>query len=181
MTRRLELVVRSLAPGGGKERVDEALRGLAALERSGAVDETSVVVWGNRVPMGADTAGADHAAHVEATVAAFEAWAEATGRSVEQFFRRQVVDSAFDGAPYIALVVPTMVLAEYDDGELVHVSPCSDRKCRAFESVSDRLATLVAEAAPSVDASDAAGVDPDLEPRDEGDHHVALVEPVAED
>lgn len=139
---RVELGVRSLAPGGRKRQQDAVIRRLEALERDGAIEEFSVSVRGKR--LGLDGAGARTGAGEEllATVERFEQWAERNDLSIGPYFETKRIRSEFTGEDYRALELPAMTLAEYVDDRLRWVSPCLDPATDTVYTVEDRTDTL---------------------------------------
>jgi len=139
---RVELHVRSLAPRAGKRRQNSVIDRLEDLESEGYVDEWTVDVWGRQVGLSAAAARTDAGQFVLERVAAFRDWADDTGRSVASFFETRHVDSGITGEQYTALVLPSLTLAEYRDGDLAYVAPCSDGD--EVTTVTDRLDVLAA-------------------------------------
>jgi hypothetical protein len=136
----LELAVRTLSPRGCRRQQTEAIRRLNALADRGVVDDVSVTVWGERVATTTEEANTDHGREVLDAVDRFREWAGEYGLSVDPFFETTEVHSEFTGESYAALELPSMVLAEYRDGELHWVTPCLDGE-EAY-TVGDRISML---------------------------------------
>jgi len=140
---RVELHVRSLAPRAGKRQQERVIDRLDRLESAGHVDELSVDVWGRQVELSSAAARTDAGRFVLDRVDAFREWAAETGRSVESFFRTRRVESTITDESYAALVLPSLTLAEYRDGDLAHVAPCTDGD--EVTTVADRLDVLASD------------------------------------
>lgn len=122
---RLELFVRSLCPEGCKPQQETLVDWLDELESRGVIDEYEVYVWGKRVALSAER-GTEAAERALSTYRMFTEWAEENGRSVRSFFQEESVESDLTGESYRAVVFPTVILAEYVDGELLFVAPSTD-------------------------------------------------------
>lgn len=133
--RTVELYVRELAPRAGRERVDRARTELARLADEGEVDDYTITIWGDALPVDGDHALVDR-------VAAFREWAAETDATLVGVERRQTGTLVDDLVPVWTL--PALALAEYRDGELVHVTP--HERDGAVHTVDDRLGALVDEA-----------------------------------
>lgn len=120
---RMELLVGSLAPPCSMAEQEALIERLDRLERSGTVAEVTVRVWGRRVCPEGPTARTDAGRFALDRLAAFGAWAEESGQSLEPFFRREQHRSALTGESYPAVLLPTVTLAEFRGDELVHVTP----------------------------------------------------------
>jgi len=155
-TVRVELAVRSLAPGDGQ---NEVIARLEELEKAGAIDEFEVSVWGKRV--GLDCAGArtDAGTEILETVDSFGEWADRNDLSIGAFFETKRIRSEFAGEDCRALDLPSMALAEYEDEELRWVSPCFDPATDAVYGVRDRIEVL-ATADGSLETDDTPNVAP---------------------
>jgi len=110
-TPRVELFVRSLSPDSARAPADEHLDRLRRLADRGAID-LAVTVWGREVGLSTTAARTDPGTAVLDRVAAFRAWADDQGVSVEPFFRTREVRSDLTGEAYDALVLPVACLAE---------------------------------------------------------------------
>lgn len=139
---RVELHVRSLAPRAGGRQQERVIDRLDHLESAGRVDEATVDVWGRQVGLSSAAARTDAGRYVLDRVESFREWADETGRSVESFFETRRVSSDITDEEYVALVLPSLTLAEYRDGDLAYVAPCSDGD--EVTTVPDRLDVLAA-------------------------------------
>ena len=139
----LELFVRSLSPRGDQSGQAVALRRLEALEGNGTIDGYEVQVCGRELPTRPSDAVTEFGVYLLNRIGVFQEWAARNGRSFGSLFEPEEVSSAITGERYTRLVMPMLVLAEYDDRALRFVSPCegSDRTW----SVPDRLAYLARE------------------------------------
>jgi len=149
----VELHVRSLAPRGGKGQQESAIERLDQLASTGRIEEFSVNVWGRRVSLSSAAAETDAAQFVLDRVDEFRDWARRTGRSVDSFFETRRVESSITDEQYAALVLPSLTLAEYRDGELAYVAPCTDGD--TVHTVDDRLDVLASS--PAMDSDPLGG------------------------
>lgn len=151
---RLELYVRSLSPRGTYRRQEALIERLERLSAAGRIDDYSVEVWGRRVAFSTAAARTEAGKHALARHAVFKRWADANDRSIGSFFEVRTVDSKLADERYRALIFPGAALAEYRDGELRHVAPCSDGG--TVYTVEDRLDRFE-QGAPRVEESPASG------------------------
>lgn len=138
--RRAELFVRSLSPASARSPAGEQRRRLRDLAERDGLSDLSVTVWGREVGLSTTAARTEPGSLVLERVAAFRKWAEQRGVSMDPFFESREVRSELTGEEYVSLVLPTSCLAEYEDGDLVHVAPyCAES---AVCSVADRVSSL---------------------------------------
>jgi len=137
-SRSVELFVRSLSPSASPapahvERVRD-LRG------DDAIEEVTVTVWGREIALSTTARRTDPGGHIHDRIASFRAWAADNDVTMAPFFETRDITSTITGEEYAALSLPVSCLAEYEDGELVHVAPyCTgDAVC----CVADRLDRL---------------------------------------
>lgn len=135
-----ELYVRSLRPRANYERQRRAIARLDALADGGPVDDYDVHVTGRAIPASQQDAVTEFGSHLLNRVADFEEWATRHDRPLATPIERRSVSSAFTGEDYDALVLPELLLAEYEDGALRFVAPSGTGE--ASVSVQDRLAEL---------------------------------------
>jgi len=123
---RIELYVRSLLPDGAQNRQEAVIERLQQLEADGEIADFSVIVWGKQIAR--ETAGAhtEEGEYVLNRVAEFKQWALSNNVSLESFYQKQDIENDVTGEEYTAMVLPVMGLAEYQNGELRHVAPCTD-------------------------------------------------------
>lgn len=119
----VELYVRSLTSWAGRPQQEAVINRLERLNATDGIDEFTVHVWGQQVPLSTTT---DAGQSVLDRVAEFREWAADTGRSLDRAFRTRQVDSEFVDEQYETLVLPMVVLAEYQDDDLRYVAPCSE-------------------------------------------------------
>ncbi|MFC4543150.1 HTH domain-containing protein [Halosolutus amylolyticus] len=136
----VELWIRSFAPVTTGPTQERALERVEALESAAPIDEIEISVWGKQVERTSRSRRIPQLRTIEARLDAFERWANRTGRSLVPFFRTRTVESSITGDRYEVCRLPTIALAEFADGELVHVAPCRDGD-RTIE-VFDRLDAL---------------------------------------
>jgi hypothetical protein len=138
--RTLELYVRSLAPRASHDRQEEVVTQLEQLETEGQIREYEVHVWGSRVDLSSRAAETDTGRFVRERVESFTKWTANNGLSTEPFFEAESVDCSITGEEFDAVTLPKATLAEYVDGELDFVTPCTDGE--TVLSVTDRLREL---------------------------------------
>lgn len=136
----VELYVRSLYASGAHERQREVMDTLERLDDAGDVAEFSVVVCGEAITT--DASRTEWGASLLRDISAFEAWAAEEGVSLASFYRTRTVERPVTDTEATVISLPTMGLAEYDDGELVQVTPCTDGG--TVKRVEDHLAELAA-------------------------------------
>ena len=154
--RTVELFVRSLSPGVGRDRMERVLDQIERLETRGRVNEYTVHVWGSRLDPAA-AARTEYGQFVRGRVEAFCEWAARNDRSIDPFFEPEQVCSSLTGDNYTELTLPTVALAEYVGDELVFVAPCSDGEQRY--TVEDRLEELETEPVVAPNGGTVANVD----------------------
>lgn len=133
----LELYVRSLAPVGGEPSRAETIERLGVLAEHENVDEYEVVVWGQAIPAGIEHPLADR-------LDRFQQWADdhdATLVGVEKRDVGSLVDE-----PQRLTILPSVALAEYQDDELVGVTP--HERDGALRTVADHLGALALDPSP---------------------------------
>lgn len=146
----VELYVRSLSPRDSRRRIEDVVRRLDELVEAGSLERYRVVPTGRELPPTPADAVTDFGAYLLGRLAVFQEWARATGRSVDDLFERRTARSRFTGEDHDALVLQTMIMAEYHGEDLRFVAPCLDGDDHV--TVRDRLATLEAgEALPMED------------------------------
>jgi hypothetical protein len=138
--RTVELYVRSLAPRGAHRQLEELLEKLESLQARGDVVEYSVHVWGARIDPTSAMAETDAGQFLRERVRAFSEWASENGYSTGSFFEAEPIESTITGEEYAAMTLPTATLAEYVDGELAFVTPCTNGE--TVYTTADRLEAL---------------------------------------
>lgn len=121
--RTAELWVRSFSPAGLESEHRDVYERLSALEATGAFEDVVVRTWSKEVGLSTTAARSERAGIVLDRVAAFRAWADERGVSIEPFFGTRETTSAVTGERYVARTLPVRALAEYRDGDLCHVAP----------------------------------------------------------
>lgn len=122
---RIELYVRSLLPDGAHPRQEAVIERLERLEATDDIESYTVVVWGKQIARQSAGAHTEAGEYVLNRVAEFEQWALSNNVSLESFHQEQTVDNETSDDVVEAIVLPVMGLAEYRDGELAHVAPCT--------------------------------------------------------
>lgn len=133
-----ELFVRSLVPDGNGTRLEAVLQELSDLARTDALDDYTVRVCGEFVPTAGSMADVDPAASILYTVDRLETWAETENADLLGFGERTMGSLVDEGRSVLSL--PGMVLVEYRDGDVDHVTP--HRRDGIVRTVEDRLCSL---------------------------------------
>ncbi|WP_254769172.1 HTH domain-containing protein [Salinilacihabitans rarus] len=136
----VELWLRSFAPAAAGPNHERALAHLERLESRPEVTRVDVGVWGAEVEWTPRTERISQLRTIRSRLEAFDAWADRTDRSLEPFFRERHVESTITGESYDVRRLPTLAVAEYRGGELVHVAPSRDGE--AVVDALDRLDAL---------------------------------------
>ncbi|MFB6163155.1 MAG: HTH domain-containing protein [Halococcoides sp.] len=142
----LELFVRSLHPQGAHQRQEATLKQLERLERDEEIDEFSVVVWGDQISRESVAANSIKGRYVLNRVAEFQQWALSNNVSLDSFYQTRSTGPESDVETETTIVLPVMGLAEYRDGELVQVSPCTAGE--TVHTVQDHVDSLSEETRP---------------------------------
>lgn len=145
----IELYVRSLLPAGAHERQEAVIEQLQRLDREDKIDDFSVIVWGKQVARDSAAAHTEEGQYILNRVAEFKQWALSNNVSLESFYQKKEVASEVTEESYTAMVLPVMGLAEYHDGELQHVAPCTDGD--VVHTIMDRLERLEAGEPPAIE------------------------------
>ncbi|GCF12923.1 hypothetical protein Harman_08580 [Haloarcula mannanilytica] len=145
-TVRVELFVRSLCPEDATRQQNHVIDQLQALEEAGRIDDLSILVWGSRIaPALAQRTAAGRELLDRLTM--FEQWERDSGASLDAFdWHHAVTNMATDESVDI-ITLPTIGLAEYVDGDLRHVAPCT-RNGTVYR-VADRVNRLAETAQPT--------------------------------
>lgn len=137
---RLELYVRSLAPGGRRSQYDAVLDRLKTLSAEDVIADYSVYVCGKRIPADREAMKTPFGVFLYDRIAIIERWAANNDIPLDSLFRRQHIDSTLCGESDPEMVLPTMVLAEYEGPSLRFVAPCETE--HGFWTVQNRLQAL---------------------------------------
>lgn len=135
-----ELFVRSLAPTGARERQMAVLERLEELVERSILADVCVSVWGEQVDLRRDGGRTATGARVHDRIDDLRSWADDHGRTLEPFIETRQRCSTVTGEDGTVLVLPVMLLAEYRDGAVAHVTPSADGN--DVYSVVDRVETL---------------------------------------
>lgn len=141
--RSVELWIRSFAPAATGPTQERALERLETIQSLDAIETVDVGVWGAQVEFTDRTRQIPQLQRIRDRLETFEEWAARTDRRLEPYFRRRRVESTITGESHEVRRLPTIALAEFEDGDLVHVAPCScaDRQIDVFDRL-DALAEL---------------------------------------
>jgi len=137
---RIELYVRSLLPDGAGHRQNAVIDRLQQLDAEDEIADFSVIVWGKQIARESAGARTEEGEYILNRVAEFKQWALSNNVSLESFYQNHEVENDATDEAYKAMVLPVMGLAEYEDGELRHVAPCTDGD--AVHTIMDRLDRL---------------------------------------
>jgi hypothetical protein len=122
----IELYVRSLLPKGAHERQEAVIEQLERLEQQDTIEGFSVIVWGKQIARDSAAAHTEEGRYILNRVAEFKQWALSNNVSLKSFYQTTTVDNEVASESHNAMTLPVMGLAEYQDGELQHVAPCSN-------------------------------------------------------
>jgi hypothetical protein len=136
----IELYVRSLLPNGAQARQEAVIERLERLDADGVIGGFSVIVWGKQIARESAGAHTDEGRYILNRVAEFRQWALSNNVSLESFYQTREVGNDATGEEFTATVLPVMGLAEYQDGELGHVAPCTEGD--VVHTITDRLDRL---------------------------------------
>lgn len=117
----VELYVRSLAGSVGCQH--RALEQLDRLASANELDSFSVDVWGEAIHLSGPALETDRCQSIIDTVHSFRTWADQQGVSLDSFYQRTLESSQFTARSHETLRLPVVALAEYEDGNLVRVTP----------------------------------------------------------
>lgn len=94
---------------------------LSALRTAGAIDDFSVNTWPEEIAL----AGENRETDLLETIDQLEAWAADHGLSLRPPFGTRTSSLLVGGSEEV-LLTPMLLLAVYEDGELIGVYPCTD-------------------------------------------------------
>lgn len=143
--RRIELCVRSLTSRTDRAQ-GQAIDRLRRLEATGAIDGLSIRIWGEEVALSTTAVETDRGRDILQRVGAFREWAAHNDVSLSPFFESREKTSRITGEEYATLRLPTLVMVEYADGDVVHVAPHEGDS--GVYTVEDRLASLAEPTSP---------------------------------
>lgn len=135
---RATLYVRSLSPGGCRERQNAVIERLGTLQSRGTIDGFDIHVWGAGVPIDGPMAATDVGRETLRRVARYERWADEAGVSLA--IRTNETTSTITGECFRELRFPMMTLAEVRGGDLRCVTPHGEGS--RTRTVADRLRAL---------------------------------------
>lgn len=139
----VHLYVRSLAAAEGSPYGESAIERLEALEAAGVVDAHEIEIWGADLVL--STADATPVGErILDRLERFQTWIEENGCSFGPAWRIRDRSSWFGDRSPPRLVLPTVILAEYEDGRLRHLAPCADGE--ELVTVRQRLEAIGADA-----------------------------------
>ena len=143
-SRTADLYARSLGQRGLQSTHDMIIGRLDALTSVAELDEFGVFVWGDGLIPESNASRTAPGQRINGFVEEFRRWATTAGVVIEPFFPSERANSKNRDEEWTHLRVPTMTLAEYEDGALQFVSHCLDGDI--VITVLDRLDTLEARA-----------------------------------
>jgi hypothetical protein len=135
-----ELYVRSLAPRGARDQQERVVAALDRLTDRETFADYTITVCGEYIPAGETETSPEFETQLRNRIADFETWATTNGWSLGPLFERKVVGSLVTDDTHEVLVVPLMVLAEYEGDRLRFVTPCETDE--RYWTVQDRLDAL---------------------------------------
>ncbi|WP_324664003.1 HTH domain-containing protein [Haloarcula sediminis] len=137
---RAELYVRSLLPEGYSKQQGATLETVGDLVAEGVIGERRVQLCGHQIPVSVDATRTAVGEHLVTRLAAFQEWARRNDCSLAPAMEIHKVDGSLADASYRALRLPSVLLAEYRDGDLSCVTPHHDGE--TVRCVEDRLDEL---------------------------------------
>lgn len=135
-TPRIELYVRSLAPGQSREYQEDILGRLESLDSEGRISGFEVVLCGECVCPSLKTAETDIGSRLVGRYEAFQQWAQTQDRELPGFEEKHT-ESLLTDTTITGVVFPRLTLAEYQEAELTFVAPSTNGTRQT--SVLDRL------------------------------------------
>ncbi|WP_324758878.1 HTH domain-containing protein [Haloarcula sp. GH36] len=138
--RRAELFVRSLLPEASRTHQQSVVDRVRALVDDGRLLDHSVTVWGKQLPAAPTETETAVGRLVHERVRTFKRWATANDRSLSPAFSIRTVDGQVLDEQYRALVLPQLLLVEYDGESVQCVTPHATEDC--VVSVTNRLERL---------------------------------------
>lgn len=139
--RSLELYVRSLSPADDPA-IAHAHR-VRDLASSAPYDGASITVWGSEVGLSTTAFRTPEGKCILDRIGEFRSWAADRNLTMLPFFETRAVTAPETGESHAALRLPVACLAEYEDEELVHVTPYHNGTAAC--TVADRLDRLEGE------------------------------------
>ncbi|KOX94353.1 HTH domain-containing protein [Haloarcula rubripromontorii] len=121
---RVELFVRSLCPGDARQHQHYVLDRLQALEDAGRIEDLSILIWGRRIEPRLAQRTAE-GRHLLERLSMFEQWERDSDASLDAFDWQHPVTNMVSDESVTVITLPTLALAEYVDGDLQHVAPCT--------------------------------------------------------
>lgn len=138
----VELYVRSLSPPGARGELAGIIDRVRDLADGGPIDEWSVLVWGKQLCPTGPEAETEVGSHALQRIDQFRSWADERDLCLQSTFGVRHVDSEMSGEAYVAVTFPVVAMAEFIDGDLRFVAPCSEDE--TTHTVLDRLDALEA-------------------------------------
>lgn len=136
---RIEVFVRSLAPGTARPQQEDLIRRLRTLEAEGDIETVDLYVTGDCVCESTAAAATDTGQFLLNRFERFGAWASEFGVDLVGF-RDRCVDSTLTRTTVTGHQFPRIAVAVFDDDDLVLVTPCAEND--AQHSVAELVTTL---------------------------------------
>ncbi|MFC6974071.1 HTH domain-containing protein [Halomicroarcula sp. GCM10025709] len=155
---RAELFVRSLLPEAARSHQQSITDRLRSLDDD-RFSAHSVTVWGKQLPATPAETETTVGRLAHEQIAAFREWATVNDRSLSPAFTVRTVEADLLGERYRALVLPQVLLAEYEGDALQCVTPHASGD--GIVSVTDRLAALEAGTAATFTAVERSSTHPE--------------------
>jgi hypothetical protein len=148
---RVELFVRSLCPVDATQRQNHVIDQLQTLEEADRINDLSILIWGNRIAPSLAQRTANGRTLLD-RLAMFERWERDSEVSLDAFDWRHAMTTMAADESITVIALPTIALAEYVDGDLRHVAPCT--RDGTVHRVADRISRLAETAQPTDAAED---------------------------
>ncbi|EMA23776.1 HTH domain-containing protein [Haloarcula argentinensis] len=136
---RVELFVRSLCPKDATQQQHYVLDRLQALEDAGRIEDLSILIWGRRIEPRLAQRTAE-GRHLLERLSMFEQWERDSDASLDAFDWEHPLTNMVSDDSVSVITLPTLALAEYVDGDLQHVAPCT--RDGTVHRVADRVNRL---------------------------------------
>jgi hypothetical protein len=143
---RVELFVRSLCPEDATHQQNYVLDQLQALEEAGRIEDLSILIWGSRIEPRLAQRTAE-GRHLLERLSMFERWERESDASLDAFDWQHPLTNMVSDESVSVITLPTLALAEYVDGDLRHVAPCT--RDGTVHRVTDRISSLADTAHPT--------------------------------
>lgn len=135
----VELYLRALCPVGSSTEQSRVIDQLQGLRNRDRIADLSIDVWGDRLEP-ATARKTARGRRLLDRIDTFQHWGRRNDVSLDSFRWRQAVTNVATEESITVVSLPTMALAEFVDGELCHLTPCT--RDGVTQCVSDRVEQL---------------------------------------